>query len=243
MKLFQANIWAGRLEPQIISLIKELDPDVLCLQEAVELEGGRGMLFASISDIQKAIGAEYAFMTPSLTINYMNRKANFGNAIISKHPFKKTEGVYTGLEHAENFDMLEHDYNVRTLQHVVIETPDGKDVNILNHHGHHIRQHKNGDEETMKQCGMIADYIKKLDGPVILNGDFNLAPDSESLNLLNSFMRNLAIEANLETTRTALTHKKEVCDYVFVNDGVDVKEFKVLNDVISDHMAMTLDFS
>jgi endonuclease/exonuclease/phosphatase (EEP) superfamily protein YafD len=81
-----------------------------------------------------------------------------------------------------------------------------------------------------------------LSGPVILTGDFNLVPGSKSLEPLNKMLRNLSIEFRLSTTRNQLTHKNEVCDYIFVNDKVQVKQFEASDALISDHKALILDF-
>lgn len=172
----------------------------------------------------------------------MSRKAHFGNCIISKFPIKSSDTVFTGEEYNADFDVLNHSFNVRNLQHVVLELPGGSVLNVLNHHGHHVNQHKNGDSETMRQCGIIADKIKEIDGKVIVTGDFNLAPHSESLELINVLLTNLSIKAELETTRTQLTHKTEVCDYIFVSDGIKVQSFKALDDIVSDHKALVMDF-
>lgn len=242
MKLLQLNMWGGRLEPQILRLVKAENPDILCLQEAIGIKGGNSAMFVSTEEIQAAIGAKYVFMSPVFTLNYMSRKANFGNCIISKYPIKTTETVFTGQNYIENFESLNHSLNIRNFQHVALEMPDKSKLNILNHHGHHVNQHKNGDAETMRQCAIIANKIKQLNGKVILAGDFNLAPHSESLEQINRLLTNLSIKAKLETTRTQLTHKTEVCDYIFVSDDIEVKSFKALDDIVSDHKALVMDF-
>lgn len=75
-----------------------------------------------------------------------------------------------------------------------------------------------------------------------MTGDFNLEPHSESLELINNMLTNLPIKYGLKTTRTELTHKTEVCDYIFVNDQVKVESFKALEDIASDHMALVTVF-
>jgi endonuclease/exonuclease/phosphatase (EEP) superfamily protein YafD len=137
---------------------------------------------------------------------------------------------------------LNHSFNVRNLQHAVIELPGKTELHVLNHHGHHVNQHKNGDDETMRQCGIIADKIKQLDEKIVLAGDFNLAPHSESIQQINNLLTNLSIKAKLETTRTQLTHKTEVCDYIFVSNEVEVRSFKALDDIVSDHKALVMEF-
>jgi len=234
-------MWGGRLENHILNLVKKVNPDILCLQEAIDIKGGRSAMFAATEEIQAAIGANHIFMSPVFTLNYMNRKADFGNCIISKYPIKDKQTIFTGKKYAPNFDFLDRDADMRNLQHAVIDI-NGKSLNVLNHHGHHIHQHKNGDAETMRQCEIIAEQIKKLDGNIILAGDFNLAPHSESLEQINKVLTNLSLKAKLKTTRTQLTHKTEVCDYIFVSEKVRTKSFKALPDLASDHKALVLDF-
>lgn len=242
MKILQLNCWSARLEQQVIDLINKEKPDIVCLQEAISIEGSTMGIFASVQMLQEETGLNYLHFSPTLSANYMHRKADFGNAILSAHPFSHTNTVFTGKTYVEDFDSTKDDYNIRNLQHITIALESGDNLHILNHHGHHIHQHKNGDEETMKQCKQIADYITKLEGKIILTGDFNLAPHSESIEQLNSTLNNLCTRHNLTTTRNELTPKNEVCDYIFINDEIEEKEFKVAEEVVSDHSALILAF-
>jgi endonuclease/exonuclease/phosphatase family metal-dependent hydrolase len=242
MKLLQLNMWGGRLENPILNLVKIVNPDILCLQEAIDIKGGRTAMCVCVEEVKAAIGADYVFMSPVFSFNLMKRRADFGNCIISRYPIKNTETIFTGKQYVEDFDFLNQNADMRNLQHAVIELPDNTNLHILNHHGHHIHQHKNGDAETLRQCRMIANEILKLRGKIILSGDFNLAPHSESLEQINILLANLSIKARLKTTRTKLTHKTEVCDYIFVNDAIKVKSFNSLGEIVSDHKALVLDF-
>lgn len=243
MKILQLNIWGGKLEKQIADLLNRESADVVCLQEVVSIDGGESFFFLDLKEIQKATGYEHVYHTPSHHFNMMKRKAKWGNAILSRFPFDDKKEVYTYKEPTKDFDFLEDtDYNAgRSLQHVVIETEEGK-LNILNHHGYHIGSHKNGDEETLRQCGLIADYAKSLGERVVLCGDFNLTPESESLEQINKILVNHAKEQSILTTRTPLTHKTEVCDYIFTSPDIKVKDFQVLDDIASDHKALTIEF-
>jgi endonuclease/exonuclease/phosphatase family metal-dependent hydrolase len=240
MKILQLNIWGGKLGKQIIELIQREKPDVVCFQEATQLPHETGLLFTQLSEIRVTCGFENEYFSPVFGFTMMNHKAEFGNAILSHLPFLHTQTMFTRKEYIEAFDVSDGDYNIRNLQHVVVEQ-DGKKINILNHHGHHIHQHKMGDAETLRQCTMIAEYIKALEGEVVLCGDFNLAPESESLELLNSFLVNHAKESGATTTRTPLTHKTEVCDYIFTSKGLTAASFKVLPDIASDHAALVIE--
>lgn len=243
MKILQLNIWGGRLEKQIVDLLKREQPDLVCLQEVVYLPGGSSFLFEDLEELQKDADYEYAYHTPSHNLKMMNRQAAWGNAIMSRLPFLETNDVYTYKEPTTDFDYLEEkDYNLgRALQHVVVEAENGP-LNVLNHHGYHVHSHKNGDEETLRQCGLIADYVRQLNSPVVLCGDFNLVPDSSSLELINEVLVNHVKEQGILTTRTPLTHKTEACDYIFTSPDIEVKNFQVLDDIASDHKALTVEF-
>lgn len=240
MKILQLNIWGGKLGKQIIELVEREQPDIVCFQEGIMLPGDENLFVSTLTEINRTLNYPHIFFTPSWSFQLFNRNAEWGNAILSRFPFTYTHAFFTHGEFVEGFDVLGGDYNMRNLQHVIVEK-NGKNLHVLNHHGHHIRQHKLGDAETMRQCGMIADYVKSLDGDVVLTGDFNLAPESESLELLNAILTNHAMVSGVTTTRTPLTHKTEVCDYIFTSKGLEASNFRVLSDIASDHAALTID--
>lgn len=243
MKILQLNIWGGKLDKQIVSLLEREQADIVCLQEVVSVPGGSTFFFEDLEELQKDAGYNYAYHTASHNFKLMNRTAGWGNAIVSRFPFVETNDLYTYKEATVDFDYLEEtDYNTgRALQHAVVDTESGP-LNILNHHGYHLPSHKNGDDETLRQCGMIADYVKKLEGSVVLCGDFNLVPDSPSIGLINEVLVNHVKERGVLTTRTPLTHKTEACDYIFTSPDIEVKNFQVLDDIASDHKALTIEF-
>lgn len=241
MKLIQLNAWGGRLERQITDFVAQEKADIVCLQEAVSYPTGEAGLFASIENIQEAGNLTYAAMAPIFSFRYQRDTAHFGNCILSKHPIQKSEIIFTHLEHKDDFEFGIDSTNIRNFAHVSIEL-NGQPCNVITHHGFWIDKHKNGNEETLRQMRILGEYIDTLTGPVILTGDFNLAPHSDSIELLNKRLKNLSITHNLKTTRTALTHKTEVCDYIFVNDAVKIKSFHASDVLVSDHKALTMEF-
>lgn len=240
MKLVQANIWGGRLERSIPAFLQKEAADIACFQEVLSSPGDAALAIP-VEKIAETTELRHVFHSPVFSFGLMNRTVGFGNAILSKLPLTDTKTIFTNLEYKSDFDYDVDDYNIRNLQHATIAV-ESKNLHLLNHHGHHIPSHKNGDAETLRQMQQIVDYVHTLEGPVILCGDFNLAPHSESLELLNSLLTNLSVSHHLKTTRTQFTHKTEVCDYIFVNNQVHVQSFHASDDVISDHKALVLDF-
>jgi endonuclease/exonuclease/phosphatase family metal-dependent hydrolase len=242
LRIIQANIWQGKLGLQIIDFLKEQQPDFVCMQEVNDLPGRAGYkFFATLEELQQADGFGHSFLSATYNSRYMERKLRYGNAILSRLPLTATETIFTHGEFIENFDITKDDGNIRNVQHVSVEVDD-KTLHILNHHGFRIPETKAGNEDTMRSMRIIADIVAKLDGPVILCGDFNLAPDSKSIGIINAKLRNLSIENGLTRTYTDLSIVDAVCDYIFVNDQVKVQRFEMSEALISDHKALILDF-
>lgn len=56
-------------------------------------------------------------------------------------------------------------------------------------------------------------------------------------------MHNLISEYNVTSTRSSLYTKEEkFADYTFISKGIAVQGFRVLQDVVSDHLPLLLEF-
>lgn len=135
------------------------------------------------------------------------------------------------------------------MQWLFLESHEGKKVVITNLHGLWEKSIKTDTERKLEQSRRIVkvlQYLKtRFASEVIMAGDFNLLPTTESIHIIESFgMRNLITEYGITDTRTE-HYKKELryADYIFVSSGVTVNSFKVLPDVVSDHAPLQLNFS
>lgn len=234
-------MWQGRLERVLLKHLEKSDVDFACMQEAIDYDGWALGILSSYHNAGKSMGLSEEFFSKIISSKLGDKELAFGNVIYSNVPFTQTSTIFTRGEYKKDFNFDEDDYNIRAFQHVQVEI-NGKKLNLLNHHGHHIDSHKNGDDETMRQVKQILDYIKQLQGAIILCGDFNLAPESDSIKLIDERLVNLPVEYGLKTTRSKLTYKDEVCDYIFVSHDVKVNSFVMDETIISDHNALILDF-
>lgn len=240
MKLLQLNTWSCNLAPEIVKLLQREQPDVVCLQEVISAEQ-TGKILQSLEEILADAPYEYVYYSPLAKFRFMHRTASRGNAILSRYPLAGTGTFWTHGEFQPDFDYSIGWNSARGVAYATVQTPGG-DVRVVTTHGYHIKTHKNGDEETLRACRQIDKFIRDIDGPVVLTGDFNLVPESESMQVFDGSLRNLTREANLKTTRNHLTSKTEACDYILTRD-VDVQQFAALDDVVSDHQALLLEFA
>lgn len=242
MKLLQLNTWSCNLSPAITQLLRDEQPDYCTFQEAVSAQFG-GKILQTVDEILSDYPFQDYSYTPLVEFTFMHHRASRGNLIATQTPITAKNEVWTHGNYIEDFDYLDSGgYNsARNIAH--IETVvDGKPLHILTLHGYHIAEHKNGNEETLRACSILKHYAESLHGAVIITGDFNLSPASESIQLLSKSFRNLSDEYHLTTTRNHLTTKTEVCDYIFVNEKVHVQDFHMSDTVASDHNALILEF-
>lgn len=162
--------------------------------------------------------------------------------------------IRNGIELLEHGDIFVHrhknamidmkgDNLGRNLQY--FKMAGSKAYNLMNFHGLWTGQRKGDTEDRIIQSGRIVDFAKTFSGDIVLAGDFNLLPDTKSLKIIeNVGFRNLITNYGITNTRTSYYKKTQdtFADYTFVTAGIEVKDFRVLADEVSDHAAMYLEF-
>lgn len=257
MKLLDLNIGI-KLDnnEDVLSFINKENADICTFQEA--MNGTEDSCFEMFKSANKICGnADYPynafaplFIADGITkdgnmVRDFGGKAEQGCLLISKYNIKEHKNQFYYNEYRYEYDATkfrEEDW-CRSIQNAIIEI-NGKEVQIINVHGI-WNIDKIGDARTIKQSEFILNNIRD-DIPVIVVGDFNLLPDTESINILNSKLINLIDKYGIKSTRPTFDDGLDVgnlvCDYVFVNDKVIVNDFKVINSNISDHLPIILDF-
>jgi len=255
MKLVTLNTWGGRAgKDLLLSFFRSHkdDVDIFCLQEvfAAQYDGFDKQLTANqkldvsmfmnqgMQDIRDTLGDEYA------TLYHPHFHDLFGLMMVSKQKYPILENgdifVHKHKGYVSENDIANH---ARNIQHAKMDI-NGKLVTVINFHGLWNGKGKTDSEERIQQSKNIVSFLKGVKGEIILVGDFNLRPDTESLALLEATgLRNMITEYGITSTRTSYYKKEETfADYVLVTDGIDVTDFKVLPDEVSDHSALLLEF-
>lgn len=250
MKVISLNTWGGKAGTDgLISFFKaHQDTDIFCLQEI--FNGGeafRGMKAARFSldhfdpklltRIQEALPGHTAHFRPHV-------EDFFGLATFVRNDVEiAAEGEVSIYREKGYYSRENIGDQHRILQYV---TPIDPQCTIINLHGLWNGQGKRDSEDRLLQSDRILTFIESLNGPYILLGDFNLRPETESIQKLEAAgMRNLITEYSIPSTRTSLYDSRDTephADYVFVSDGIEVKDFAVLPDEVSDHAALYIEF-
>ena len=253
MKLISLNTWGGKVHKPLMEFIKRLNGeiDIFCFQEdfsaSSTLEIADGARASLYEDLSKILAQYQAFHSPKSKgydySGFIGKDINFGNAIFVKKDIQI-------LSYDEMFNIVSdagHDWRQNAIakaQFITIQA--GKSpLAICNFHGLWKKDtHKKDIPERIEQSHHIRKILDSFPGEKIICGDFNLLPDGESIKILEHGMRNLIKEYGITSTRSSLykTSPVRFADYVLVTPGITVKDFKVLSDEVSDHLAVKLDF-
>lgn len=260
MKLVCLNLWGGKIYEPLMDLLKKHseDTDIFCFQEALNSSKSqilKGPIFSNAkSDIYKdlvAILKDFqGYYGPGFNLQDWSGEADFkvplGLAIFVKKNLnvKEVGNIYV---HGDGYKDVRKDegyYNTpKAVQFINIER-DGKDYWVFNYHGVWIPGPKVDHEYRINASKNIRKVMDSKRGPKILCGDFNLLTNTESLKILTEGMRDLIKENNITSTRNKYFDRNlsTYSDYMIVSNNVDVKDFQVLPDEVSDHAPLLLEF-
>lgn len=117
------------------------------------------------------------------------------------------------------------------------------DYTVINFHGLWTGHSKGDTSDRLRQSRNINKFLKTLKGKILLCGDYNLLPNTLSIKLLEKGLRNLIVEYEIDNTRSPFYLRAEkFADYILISPDVEVKDFKVLPDVVSDHLPLYIEF-
>ncbi len=86
-------------------------------------------------------------------------------------------------------------------------------------------------------------FVRSIEHRKILCGDFNLRPDTKSMSILERELKNLIKDYKITSTRSKLYTKEEkYADYILTSHDLKLINFKILDEVVSDHLPLLLEF-
>lgn len=244
MKLITLNTWGGRINKELLDFItSHQEVDIFCFQE--------------IYHRATYIHVEQGGIDPDLNLFDNMKKALLNHQGYFRPAYLGTYGlavfVKKGIVVTEEEDFFVHEYkgfvpkvasgHARNVQSVSIKSED-EILHVFNFHGLWNGEGKGDSDSRLRQSRNLSMYMKKFKGKKVLCGDFNLLPDTESMKTIEETpLKNLIKEHNIVSTRTSYyTKEARLADYVLISNDVEIIDFKVLDDEVSDHSPLFLEF-
>ena len=234
MKLISLNVWEGEVYEPLKNFIKnhKNDTDIFCFQEVIRRK-------------ELNLFNEIQLLLPDFTGYLTEQVPGVGLATFIRNTINVSKlDSFSILSSRDIKGLIMPDgsgYYPRMMQVISIEKPK---INICNFHGvpGNLKQDT---KERELQTKRLQEILDSFDDPKIIVGDFNLNLDTEAILAMEKKVKNLIRESTFKTTRSKYYDKKEImpfADYAFVSQNIKVKNFEVLQDEVSDHLPIMLEF-
>lgn len=241
MKLITLNIWGGHVRSPLLEFITlHREVDIFCFQEIYHnaqnkiCDEDRQLSLNIFSELQSLLPDHNAFFRPTVQDVY-------GISMFVKKEIDVLGEGEINIYHNPNYPGSGplHSRNLQWLECRI----NNQNYFIMNVHGLWNGKGKTDTPERIAQSQKIRDFIDTIHTPKILCGDFNLRLDTESVKILERDMKNLVKIHNVSSTRTSFYTKEEkFADYIFISPKIKVKHFEVMENEVSDHAPLLLDF-
>ncbi len=242
---------------EMLSVIKECNPDVLCFQEYRNIE--RGIRRVSVHHELDSLGYKYSYRSKDVYIKRKQTEVIGGVAIYAKQPLKntgakkiRTETLNESLCHAE---VLLNNKPVRiftahlasfelelTDPSAIIDERDVISRSSLNKSTSLIRKLINTELIHERQVQNITNELGSTNIPEIYCGDINTTPASYNYRKLKGDMQDAFLQKGfgLGTTYYKLSPTLRI-DVCLVDADLKVVQCKVISKKLSDHYPVVTD--
>lgn len=222
---------------------KHADVDIFCLQEVFNgvRNFGRPAAKEAVGDIFERISN----LLPEHQGFYCDeQEGEEGEAIFVRKSLGVERADQEYVHRWKNAMRSEDDGRMlgRALQYIRFRWA-GRYYTVAHVHGLWNGQGKGDSPDRIKQSQKIKALLDDLDGPKVLTGDLNLLPDTQSMRILDDGMKNLVREYGIMGTRSSLyANAEKYADYILTSDEIEVVDFCVLQETVSDHLPLYLEF-
>lgn len=231
--------WPRRLTV-ILAGLRELRPDLLCLQEVLQ--------HARLRNQAETLADSLGYQAHFTSVDSVHREKRYGNAILTPHPVLVRGG--RNLAPANDY---------RTVAHVRIDFR-GRVIDTYGTHLHHTREGGRVRAEQVRDLLAFIDSTRG-DGAVVLAGDFNAELESAEMKLLAPefvdafrFVHPKATRAEAVTFNARFGVDPGVIDHILVAGSALPRLTPVASEVIftsvgsdsvwaSDHFGVVARFS
>lgn len=242
MRIISLNIWKGKLIEPLLEFLKResQDTDIFCFQEvtsSLKEPSGKDDVFTHLA---KTLPDFQGFFE-SFQDSDGGSQEGLALFIKKSDPVDK-EGDF--FVYKTRNDMVGDDWRTLGRNVQFIQFPkSGREYTVINFHGIADGEGREDSENRIQQSNKLKEFMSMIGGTKIVCGDFNLTLKTKSLEIIDEGMRNLIRENGITSTRNHhFPYPDQFCDYILVENDVKVTKFEVLQDEVSDHLALALDF-
>lgn len=238
---------------KMLKVISEKNPDIVCMQEFTNIEGGRRL---SVQDKMDSMGYKYYFFSND---NLREKKTGVivmdGCGIFSKTPFTDSGRLeITGVHGRENMAYVTIQLNNKPLRIFTAHLESfslyndtnrlNRDIYEITYHRKRIIQYKLRDVEKVhaREVAIIRNEFSKTKIPFVYCGDMNTVPTSYTYRKMKEDMQDafLSKGSGIGSTFYKILPTLRI-DYLFADKNFNIIQCAVIRKKLSDHYPLVTD--
>lgn len=202
----------------IAAIIREQSPDFVALQEVDVCTKRSGATIDQAAYLGQKTGMQAYF---ARAIDYEG--GYYGVAVLSKHPIKSAETIALPIEEGSKAEP-------RVVAKTVVVLPNGEEIIFGSTH----LDHRKNSPSRLLQVKEINRIFQAETKPVILAGDFNDTPESETMQLLQQVFNKSCSQCPFTIPQVA---PNRTIDFILFSSNWQASGHQVLNESFaSDHL-------
>lgn len=248
VKVVQVNIYKGQYLKDLVKFLKVENPDVICMQEVT---GGIANLCDNPGDLfiklKHELGLDGVF---NADYHLSDGDGFMGNAVLTRFKIKHKNVVILNehdiisLEASNSSSFWQN--GPRHLLDCTVDLPEEENIHFMSVHSAWTAP-PTDTLETIRQANVIASYLKSLERPYILCGDFNAVIQGKTIGIINDVANNLMFNSGVLETTNPKVHKISprgyLIDYIFASKDIRINRLTVPKITVSDHLPIVAELT
>ena len=250
LKFISLNLYeGGLLFDNISTFLKAENADIIAFQEVNNgVDPKLPSNLRSIQVLSELLPDYHHFFAPEILLRYPEGKIDIGNAIFSRFPISNEETIFLNIPYGEydpvpiGGDFSKHPKNMQCCAVNVDDTT----LKVCNLHGIWGLDGTDN-EDRLKMSDLIVDQIEGK-GKVILAGDFNLKPNTQTIANIEKHLNNVfkdELKTTFNLTRKDLErfpgYATAVVDMIFTSQELAVINHYCPKVDVSDHLPLIIE--
>lgn len=243
--LLQWNVWFKEKPDNIVDYIKEVNPDIVCLQELTQ-----GLPEHNYLNIPRYITEKleyYSCFHPAHRwINEQKQEETIGSGIFSRYPITTCKQVV--IHQPPPFPTDVYTEQIRVYIESEIDFGNEKTLEVGTVHLSYTDKFQLMPHQQ-KETEKVIEIIREKKEKYILTGDLNAIPPSYVVTEINKYLTHLGppLEEKTWTTKPIKHPNFQAdglnwrLDYVFGTSDIKVISAKTLETQISDHLPILIE--
>jgi endonuclease/exonuclease/phosphatase family metal-dependent hydrolase len=262
VRIVSVNAWGGAMYDALAAYLPQVDADVVALQEVTRTPGLRGWtrfedrdrvlpqradLMADVADVLPDHEPWFTVSdTGPVIADGRSHRQDFGLAILTRRSFVRiaSREAFVHGSYTDHGDAWPHSDRPRAAQVTRLRAPDGRTFVLGHLHGLRDAAGKADTPARLAQAKRFAEIVDSVREPgdvVVVCGDLNVLPDSQTFAILADLgVTDLVGSSDTRTTR--YTKPVRHASYLLVSEPAAVRGFQIVTEPeVSDHRVLLVD--